>query len=786
MLVEQTEALDGSPIIHRFEWGKKEPTVIRGFTPYFFVPEETPERRIQIASRGIWHEVEEGDWIGLDGVRLKKITVATQLDVYRLRNSLKHYCADVPFIWRYLWDLTEVPQEQKPTVLHTDIEVITDGKKFPHAELAEKPIACISNKMTGRLQSPMMTLGWHPTWDKRTIKSKDQHIHLFGDEASMMEEYVRLFRKWDPEVITGWNVVGFDLTYILNRLDKLGIDSSQLSPLGQIANHEKGNDEGKRTIMGRTAFDLDSAYLAFQARKFESNKLERVAQRELGAHLKKRINANNTEAVWNESPRTLLQYNSEDVDWTVGIDKKLGLVDTFVEMSWVTGCPLKDTINLGKALEFWLIKKIPRVPFSTQEKNGDLEGADIMDPEADVHEWLVGIDIVSAYPNSAKTFNIGHNTWRRTVDSNISLGTGLNFAQHGDEISILTPPIDDLFYMKDDYGDKKKTVPYGSDDWFNYDRRRYAYKRLLNTVYGLTGFRGRWYFLPVANGITAACRAIIGYARGVCENNLNYPVVASHTDALYFKSGITTRKDATQDEIDEAVEQTVAIGNAACDAINADVDNLATSLGVKDLSYNSIEFGFEKVARRAIFKNKNYYALKMAWVDGSTFTPEQIAAGDDIEIKGFGAIKSDNSKLSKALQSEVLTMIINGREKDEVLARIQHDVDRIRAGKITVEDVGVPSSIKRPIHTYKVKRQEHKAALWSNEHLGKEYGAKSKPYVVFTKGRTRVVALDPDDELPKGLVFDKETIVEKLVRKKVDDIVEIAGFNARQMKLGGF
>ena len=53
----------------------------------------------------------------------------------------------------------------------------------------------------------------------------DAQVRCFEDERDLLEAFERLMYVCDPDVITGYNIINFDLPYIIKRAEVLGMRS---------------------------------------------------------------------------------------------------------------------------------------------------------------------------------------------------------------------------------------------------------------------------------------------------------------------------------------------------------------------------------------------------------------------------------------------------------------------------------------------------------------------------------------------------------------------------------
>jgi DNA polymerase delta subunit 1 len=92
-------------------------------------------------------------------------------------------------------------------------------------------------------------------------------VHSFEDEKKLLEQWRDFVVAVDPDVITGYNIINFDLPYLLNRSEHLGV--KKFGYLGRLMGSKSrmkdtvfsskayGTRESVETnIDGRVQFDL--------------------------------------------------------------------------------------------------------------------------------------------------------------------------------------------------------------------------------------------------------------------------------------------------------------------------------------------------------------------------------------------------------------------------------------------------------------------------------------------------------------------------------------------------
>ena len=165
------------------------------------------------------------------------------------------------------------------TIVSVDLEVEhADG--FPEPAEAAKEIISVSIKVFG---GESIAMGFYP-------KPKDKELENVkyiqcDSEIDLLSRFIQEFRRINPHILTGWNVYGFDVPYLVNRLNNLMGENyaSNLSPFyGKARNCVRAchNREGLDSfrILGLTVLDYMELYKKFNPEKQESYKLDHIGE----------------------------------------------------------------------------------------------------------------------------------------------------------------------------------------------------------------------------------------------------------------------------------------------------------------------------------------------------------------------------------------------------------------------------------------------------------------------------------------------------------------------------
>jgi len=72
---------------------------------------------------------------------------------------------------------------------------------------------------------------------RETAKLHEGQIFCFEEEKEMLKAFAKLITKLDPDILTGYNINGFDSTYLLNRSKSQNI-YKEFAKISRFLNHE--------------------------------------------------------------------------------------------------------------------------------------------------------------------------------------------------------------------------------------------------------------------------------------------------------------------------------------------------------------------------------------------------------------------------------------------------------------------------------------------------------------------------------------------------------------------
>ncbi len=775
--VEYTNSPQG-PVIHVFgrdERGGAVHLEVTGFRPYFYVPVSQADS-LNHAARV---EVEKDlTYPSIRGVPLRRLYTIKPTDVREARERYEHYEADIPFTTRFMIDcgltggviapglqidyrsLTPADVIAPARVCFLDIEC-EDARGFPNPD--QDRIICITCWDSFSEEYTTLVL----ESDGRCLDVSRQRsegglnngcfrdgvhtICTYSGEREMLEALCGYMTARDPDIVSGWNFVGFDLPYITRRMTVLGLVPESLARLPERVE--------RSALRGRAVFDLLDAYKKMHGAQKESYRLDAIAEEELG---ERKVRYQGTlSQLWRESPEALVEYNFKDVELCVAIDRKNKIIDFYREIARYVGCPLDRTLNSSNVIDIYILRKAHNrfvLPSKGYAASEEFEGATVFDPTRGVRENVVVLDLKSLYPMAMMTINASPETKDPLGD--LRAPNGVRFLRSPDGLtrSILAELLEER--------EAKKKVrdqhPFGSPPYILYDMQQNVLKVIMNTYYGVSGYaRFRLYDREIGAAITSVGRAIIEHTRRVIEG-MEYHVLYGDTDSCMVQ--IPPTDQVTMIRQAREIERTV----------NASYDEFARTVLNADQHYFLIKF--EKIYRRFFQAGrKKRYAGHLVWKEGKET--------DEIDIVGFEMRRSDSPQITRAIQKKVVEMILRGEGYEAVRSYLIEVINRYRAGGYSLDEIGIPGGIGKELNQYDTDDAQIRGAKYANAYLGATFARGSKPkrvYIKYVKGKypqTDVLCFEYGDQVPPQFVVDWETMLEKTVKQPISRIIEAVGWD---------
>ena len=553
-------------------------------------------------------------------------------------------------------------------VASVDIECNSSTGKFPDANIPGD--ACF------QIAISLCKFGSDEPYDKTCLcyKQTDPNlegcdIRSYATEREMLEAFQKYLHKKDVDIITGWNIFGFDMEYIYKRaqinrchydfynLGKLKDTDSELV-IKKLSSSALGDNLLKLLPMsGRFIFDL--FHEVKKGYKLDSYKLDSVSKLYLGDQ-KIDMAPKEMFARYKEGDpvklKEVAEYCIKDTLLPHRLMKKLCILLNLVEMAKATWVPVPFLVERGQQIKVFsqLTKKARELGFMVPTiRYGALpeepyEGATVLDAQKGAYYTpITALDFEALYPSimmahnlcyssyvmderkygnvpgvTYETFNIGDRTYK--------------FAQ---DVPSLLPSI--LMELKQFRKQAKRDMASATGFMKEvYNGKQLAYKISMNSVYGFTGAgKGILPCVPIASTTTSKGRSMIEDTKTYVEANFpGAKVRYGDTDSVMVEFDVGGRTG------EEAVAYSWEVGERAAEECSA--------LFKKP---NNLEL--EKVYWPYFLYSKKRYAAKL-WTKGK----DDKMHMDYIDVKGLQLVRRDNTPHMREVCKELLDVILTSSD----------------------------------------------------------------------------------------------------------------------------
>ena len=689
-----------------------------------------------------------------DGTQVARIEVEAPGDVPPVRDRLHAsgidtYEADVRFAVRYLIErgikagctIDGAPSAGKsvtwvfdnPTLGPADVNIEPRVLSFDIETDPKGRLLAISLYAPGLDEVLIVDDGNRDMPEKSTrCESEFAALTMFCDRV----------RAADPDVLTGWNIVDFDLaslTRIASRVQHpfdLGRDAGPI----RLRKPEGYFGSGQASIPGRLVLDgIDLLRGAFV--RMDDYSLDAVARRVLGEGkaVKGDVRDRLGEILHNyrEDLPAFALYARTDARLAHDIVHKLNLVPLAFARSRLTGMTPDRVAASIASFDFLYLSELEPLGIVAPSVRGDdsrvhvaQQGGHVLEPVAGLHDNVWVFDFRSLYPSVIRTFNIDPLSYVEspTPQADLIETPGGAFRR---EPAILPRLLDDLF-------PRREAARQAGDEVASH-----AIKILMNSFYGVLGTPAcRFYNPALANSITGMGREVLLWSKRWFEA-AGFVVLYGDTDSLFVQTP-TTDSEVARDR----ARQLAA-------ALNAD---LARYVEERWRVPSRLELKFEKL----------YLKLFLPHARHSTRGASKRYAGlrygdgvDQVEFIGMEVVRRDWTALAKEVQRELYRRLFTDQPVDVYLADV---VKRVRSGQLD-EALVYRKNLRKDTEEYTATTPPHVAAARKST----QASGRLISYVMTLAGP------EPLDEVRNPL--DREHYVTKQVKPVAEPVLATLGLD---------
>ena len=582
-----------------------------------------------------------------------------------------------------------------------DIECNSSTGKFPDPNVPDD--ACF------QIAVSLCKFGSDEPYEKVCLcykKTDGPDVISFDTEKEMLLAFKKYMNEKDIDILTGWNIFGFDLEYIYKRAAMVGcgVDFYQLGKLKdtechlvmkKLSSSALGDNFLKLLPMsGRFVFDM--FHEVKKGYKLDSYSLNNVSKLYLGDQkidmAPKEMFARFVEG----DPKKLYEvaeYCIKDTLLPHKLMKKMCILLNLVEMAKATWVPLSFLVERGQQIKVFsqLSKKarelgymVPTIKYGSLPEE-QYEGATVLEAQKGAYYTpITALDFEALYPSIMMAHNLCYSTYvmdeRRygkipgiTYETfNIGNKT-YKFAQ---DVPSLLPAI--LMELKQ-FRKKAKRDMAAATGYMKevYNGKQLAYKVSMNSVYGFTGAgKGILPCVPIASTTTCRGRGMIEETKTYVEANFpGAKVRYGDTDSVMVEFDVGDRKGV------EAIEYSWEIGERAAEECSA--------LFKKP---NNLEL--EKVYWPYFLYSKKRYAAKL-WTKGKD---DQMHM-DYIDVKGLQLVRRDNTPHMREVCKELLDVVLTSGDPGPPKELARERANELLSGEIPHDKLILSQSLS---DSYKV------------------------------------------------------------------------------------
>jgi len=525
-------------------------------------------------------------------------------------------------------------------------------------------------------------------------------VECFSDEKALLLAFRDRVVSFDPDVLTGWNVIDFDFQVLSERFRHYGISFSLGRSRETAVYLPKSEGRGSRVIVpGRQVWDGVRVVRA-SPETFEDYSLETVAGAILGYGKRielqegeDRIRA--IERLYREEPKELCAYCLQDARLVHRIFAKTGLFELTLRRCVLIGVAPELAWTSIAAFEHLYIEALHqrgRVAPTFGVDPLPMEGAPggiILSPRPGVFDDVLVFDFQSLYPSIIRTFNIDPLSYlpdsQPGTEEELREQNGAEKGAEGEppirapngalfrrQPGILPELLNRFFERRSEAQEKGDAVA------------SFVYKIIMNSFYGVLGARGcRFAGSDLAGAITSFGQRILSWCKTFLEG-LGYTVLYGDTDSLFvtiLEPGAQPSAQ-TENDVREIPPAASLDGEEICRLVNEALEkHLIESYGVEP----RLTLIFEKRYSRFFLpplrggdgRTKKGRAKGYAGAAGSRDGGE-----NRIEVKGMEAVRRDWTDLAHEFQIRLLELLFLKRPLQDIQLYIKELVGALYRGDL--------------------------------------------------------------------------------------------------------
>jgi DNA polymerase I len=629
-----------------------------GFEPYFYVVEPPPDILEMLANDNRIKRLEDCELLVKGDMRkAKKVVVTRPWLVPEIRRPIIEratvLAADIPFHFRFLYDLDMgscvrvFGEEFEDQTYRTDL--VVKAERYEQIKAFRPRLRILSFDIETSLKAPKIyTICCVVSGD-----GIEESRNFFGDEREIISGFTKYIGETDPDVITGYNIDGFDIPQIVKRAEAL-----RMGPLHWGRYPGALEQYNNRFWWAEGRIIVDAWWSVKKVLKPKQETLNSVAKLLLGEE-KHDVDPKKMDDEWAADKERVMRYCVQDAALALKILEKIAILQRSMDLATVSKLPLDDVVSgtTSQLIDSILIRQADRnkvgVPMTMRsgDETETIEGGYVHEMQPGLYHWVVTLDFRSMYPSMIISNNICFTTLHPT-GSTVS-PTGARFLDRSVREGLLPKILADL--MQERAATKKAMKEAATPDEKDYyNGLQEAIKILMNSFYGVLASSFYRFTDPrIGASITAFAReATKDLIRKLEAEGLK--VIYSDTDSVFFISPHQT------------VEETVTFGQQIAERF----------------SKEGIVLEFEKVMEPFFSHGmKKRYVGRMVW-------PRK-----EMVVRGYEMRRTDSFDLQSETLQAVFEKILDGDNAGAV-AYTRGVIDNLISGAVDPSRLVISRSVR--------------------------------------------------------------------------------------------
>ena len=725
-----------------------EPLAVRTplLMPYFQVVEPTKDVLATLEKRDDIERLESQElWVDGDIKNCTKVTTSHPGNVPRVRdwlrnNGFKPLAADIPFHYRYLYD-NDIGG--CITVSGEEVEVsgwtcrVVDASKIDSSETFEADFKLFSFDIENSIyERTIYCISY-------CLKNSEGYLFeetLHGEEEDILKRFVKAVSDHDPDIITGYNIDGYDLPLLKERAEVYGLELK----IGRDGSEMEQKFQRFWKVQGRVV--ADAWWNVKREVRPRQESLNAVAKELLGRE-KHDVNPKKMDEEWASDPKKVMDYCLEDAKLALEILEHIMVIQKYQHIGSVSKLPLDDVINgmTSNMIDSLMIRLADSrgigVPMTNRRKRtGHIEGGYVHNLDPGLYEWVCVLDFKSMYPSIIIDRNLCFTTM--SEDGEIETPHGVKFSSPEQKKGLLPDLLLNLMTNRDSAKKLQAAAQTETEEQY-YRRVQEAIKILMNSVYGVfASYFYRFTNLDIGASITAYAREYVKEILKDLEKE-GLDVIYGDTDSVFFRSPHTN------------LEETIDFGQKIAERY---------SVGAKQLE-------FEKILQ-PFFS----HGVKKRYVG------KQIWPKEGMLIRGYETRRTDSFPVQVWALKDVFAKLMD-QDVDDALETARDWVAKVSNGEIEKQHYVISKTVNLKRKYVNEDNQAHLQAYKKYIETGRPFVSGMKVSFIVTNAKVSPMEVEPfipDEECPEP---DYDYYVDRIA-KSLSRVTDVFEWDAKALKKG--